>query len=126
MSCGRPGACLLLPDTECLAFIHRLGEIRDRTYENQQLRASSLNLLVTAIILWVLSQLGSMLGNRRECPETVGCGGHRYDRSGDVDLGVVSGPGIAAMVPRIPPINPNVCRLVKLSETEAASLPRAA
>ena len=33
-------------------FIHRLGEIRDRTNENQQHRASGLNLLVTAIILW--------------------------------------------------------------------------
>jgi len=33
-------------------FIHRPGEIRDRTYENQQHRASRLNLLVTAIILW--------------------------------------------------------------------------
>ena len=33
-------------------FIHRLGEIRVRTYENQQHRASGLNLLVTAIILW--------------------------------------------------------------------------
>lgn len=33
-------------------FIHRLGEIRDRTYENQQHRASGLNLLVTGIILW--------------------------------------------------------------------------
>ena len=33
-------------------FIQRLGEIRDRTYENQQHRASGLNLLVTAIILW--------------------------------------------------------------------------
>jgi TnpA family transposase len=33
-------------------FIHRLGEIRDRTYENQQHRASGLNFLVTAIILW--------------------------------------------------------------------------
>ena len=33
-------------------FIHRLGEIRDPTYENQQHRASGLNLLVTAIILW--------------------------------------------------------------------------
>ncbi len=31
---------------------HRLGEIRDRTYENQQHRASGLNLIVTAIILW--------------------------------------------------------------------------
>jgi hypothetical protein len=29
-----------------------LGEIRDRTYENQQHRVSGLNLLVTAIILW--------------------------------------------------------------------------
>lgn len=28
------------------------GKIRDRTYENQQQRASGLNLLVTAIILW--------------------------------------------------------------------------
>ena len=35
-----------------LAEAHRLGEIRDRTYENQQHRASGLNLLVTAIILW--------------------------------------------------------------------------
>jgi TnpA family transposase len=33
-------------------FIHRLGEIRDRTYDNQQHRASGLNLVVTAIILW--------------------------------------------------------------------------
>jgi hypothetical protein len=33
-------------------FIHRLGEIRDCTYENQQHRASGLNLIVTAIILW--------------------------------------------------------------------------
>jgi TnpA family transposase len=33
-----------------VVFIHRLGEIRDRTYENQQHRASGLNLLVTAII----------------------------------------------------------------------------
>jgi Tn3 transposase DDE domain len=33
-------------------FIHRLGEIRDRTCENQQHRASGLNLVVTAIILW--------------------------------------------------------------------------
>ena len=31
---------------------HRLGEIRDRTYENQQHRASGLNLLVSAISLW--------------------------------------------------------------------------
>jgi TnpA family transposase len=31
---------------------HRLGEIRDRTYEQQRHRASGLNLVVAAIILW--------------------------------------------------------------------------
>jgi TnpA family transposase len=33
-------------------FIHRLGEIRDRTYEIQEHRVSGLNLLAPAIILW--------------------------------------------------------------------------
>jgi TnpA family transposase len=33
-------------------FFNRLGEIRDRSYENQRHRASGLNLLVAAILLW--------------------------------------------------------------------------
>ncbi len=33
-------------------FFHRLGEIRDRSYENQRYRASGLNLVVAAITLW--------------------------------------------------------------------------
>ena len=33
-------------------FFNRLGEIRDRSYENQRYPASGLNLLVAAIILW--------------------------------------------------------------------------
>jgi TnpA family transposase len=33
-------------------FFHRLGEIRDRSYENQRHRAGGLNLIVAAIILW--------------------------------------------------------------------------
>lgn len=33
-------------------FLNRLGEIRDRTYENQRFRANGLNLVVSAIILW--------------------------------------------------------------------------
>jgi TnpA family transposase len=33
-------------------FFHRLGELRDRRFENQIYRASGLNLLVAAIILW--------------------------------------------------------------------------
>jgi Tn3 transposase DDE domain len=33
-------------------FFNRLGEIRDRSFENQRHRASGLNLLVAAIIPW--------------------------------------------------------------------------
>ncbi len=39
-------------------FFHRLGEIRDRTFENQRYRASGLNLAVAAIILWNTVYLG--------------------------------------------------------------------
>ena len=47
-------------------FIHRLGEIRDRTYENQQHRASGLNLVVTAIILWNTRYLERAIAALRE------------------------------------------------------------
>ena len=33
-------------------FLNRLGEIRDRSYENQRYRASGLNLVVAVIVLW--------------------------------------------------------------------------
>jgi TnpA family transposase len=33
-------------------FFNRLGEIRDRSFENQRHRASGLNLVVAAITLW--------------------------------------------------------------------------
>ena len=33
-------------------FFHRLGEIRDRSIEDQSLRASGLNLVIAAIVLW--------------------------------------------------------------------------
>jgi len=33
-------------------FLHRLGEMRDRTLENQSYRANGLNLVVAGIILW--------------------------------------------------------------------------
>jgi TnpA family transposase len=32
--------------------VHRLGEIRDSSYENQRYRASSLELVAAAITLW--------------------------------------------------------------------------
>jgi TnpA family transposase len=50
-------------------FIHRLGEIRDRTYENQQHRASGLNLLVTAVILWNTRYLERAIASMREIEE---------------------------------------------------------
>jgi len=50
-------------------FIHRLGEIRDRTYENQQHRASGLNLLVTAIILWNTRYLARAIAALRTSEE---------------------------------------------------------
>ncbi len=33
-------------------FFNRLGELRDRTFEDQRHRASGLNLVVAAIVLW--------------------------------------------------------------------------
>lgn len=33
-------------------FFNRLGDLRGRTHENQRHRASGLNLVVTAIVLW--------------------------------------------------------------------------
>ena len=47
-------------------FIHRLGEIRDRTFENQKHRASGLNLVVTAIILWNTRYLGRAIDALRK------------------------------------------------------------
>ena len=50
-------------------FIHRLGEIRDCTYENQQHRASGLSLLVTAIILWNTRYLNRAIAALREAED---------------------------------------------------------
>jgi TnpA family transposase len=46
-------------------FFHRLGEIRDRSYENQRHRAGGLNLLVAAIILWNTVYLGRAVDHLR-------------------------------------------------------------
>lgn len=57
----------------CL-LIHRLEEIRDRTYENQQHRASGLNLLVTAIILWntrYLERTATTLRQTADLPDSL-------------------------------------------------------
>ena len=52
-------------------FFHRLGEIRDRTFENQSYRASGLNLAVAAIILWNTVYIGRAVDELRSRGETV-------------------------------------------------------
>jgi len=52
-------------------FFHRLGEIRDRTFENQSYRASGLNLAVAAIILWNTVYLGRAVDELRSRSETI-------------------------------------------------------
>jgi TnpA family transposase len=52
-------------------FFHRLGEIRDRTLENQRYRASGLNLAVAAVILWNTVYLGRVVDELRSRGEAV-------------------------------------------------------
>jgi TnpA family transposase len=49
-------------------FFHRLGEIRDRSYENQRYRASGLNLVIAAITLW-----NTVYRTSRECTPGAWC-----------------------------------------------------
>jgi TnpA family transposase len=46
-------------------FFHRLGQLRDRAYEDQQHRARGLNLLVAAIVLWNTRYLGEAVDTLR-------------------------------------------------------------
>ena len=46
-------------------FFNRLGELRDRTFENQRHRASGLNLVASAIILWNTVYLGRAVDHLR-------------------------------------------------------------
>jgi len=52
-------------------FFHRLGEVRDRTFENQCYRASGLNLVVAAIILWNTVYLGRAVDALRDSGNDV-------------------------------------------------------
>ncbi|MFM0609730.1 Tn3 family transposase [Paraburkholderia sediminicola] len=47
-------------------FFYRLGEIRDRSYDNQRYRASGLNLVVAAITLWNTVYLERAIAALRE------------------------------------------------------------
>jgi TnpA family transposase len=53
-------------------FLNRLGEIRDRSFENQRYRGSGLNLVVAAIVLWNTVYLERGTGALRQSGQTVG------------------------------------------------------
>jgi Tn3 transposase DDE domain len=52
-------------------FFNRLGEIRDRTFENQRYRAYGLNLAVSAIILWNTVYLSRAVAELRSRGEII-------------------------------------------------------
>jgi hypothetical protein len=52
-------------------FFNRLGELRDRSFENQRYRASGLNLVVTAIVLWNTVYLERAVHGLREQGQSV-------------------------------------------------------
>src|ERR1700730_8664183 len=52
-------------------FFNRLAELRDRTYENQRHRASGLNLVVAAIVLWNTVYLERAVAAIRQNGQTV-------------------------------------------------------
>ena len=52
-------------------FFNRLGELRDRTFENQRCRASGLNLVVAAIVLWNTVYLERAIKGLREAGQLV-------------------------------------------------------
>jgi Tn3 transposase DDE domain len=52
-------------------FFNRLGELRDRSFENQRYRASGLNLLVAAIVLWNTVYLGRVVQALREQGQVI-------------------------------------------------------
>ena len=47
-------------------FFNRLGEVRDRSFENQSYRASGLNLVVGAVVLWNTVYLEKAVANVRQ------------------------------------------------------------
>jgi Tn3 transposase DDE domain len=52
-------------------FFNRLGELRDRTFENQRYRVSGLNLVVAAIVLWNTVYLERAIKGLRESGQLV-------------------------------------------------------
>ena len=52
-------------------FFNRLGEMRERSFENQCYRASGLNLVISAIIFWNTVYLGRAIQQMKENGQSV-------------------------------------------------------
>jgi TnpA family transposase len=52
-------------------FFNRLGELRDRSFENQRYRASGLNLVIAAIVLWNTVYLARAVRALRERGQVI-------------------------------------------------------
>jgi len=83
---------------------HRLGRVRDRTRETQQHRASGLNLVVAAIILWNTVYLGRAIEALRSQGEIIPdellghlapLGWQHVNLTGDYLWGATASPGTA-------------------------------
>jgi TnpA family transposase len=62
-------------------FFHRLGEIRDRSFENHRSRASDLNLVTAAIVLWntvYLERAIAALSRHRQIDDTLIASARRF------------------------------------------------
>jgi len=52
-------------------FSNRLGEMRDRSFENQRYRASGLNLVIAEIVLWNTVYLERIIQHMKDTGQTV-------------------------------------------------------
>jgi hypothetical protein len=70
-SAGMPGAHASKNALARAVYFNRLGELRDRSFENQRYRASGLNLVVAAIILWNTVYFGRAIRSLKAAGHTV-------------------------------------------------------
>jgi hypothetical protein len=98
--------------------LYRLDEMRDRTFENRRYRASGLNLVVAAIILWNTIYLEPAI----RLLQQKGSGLDRWNGYEKVDATIVSGGGFFPLKGVLQDSNPR-CMSVWLHEDVRLSFP---
>ena len=77
-------------------FFNRLGEIRDRSFENQRHRASGLNLIVAAITLWNTVYWSAQQSRWRNNGSSIpACFSTFHRLAGSTSISLAITPGIA-------------------------------